>query len=535
MTRRAPAPTTPSDGALARPVDDEAPAQGLRIRGLAKTFPGTVALKGIDLDIAGGSVHALLGHNGCGKSTFVKVLAGYHEPDAGARAWIDGVAFPLGSADEAQSHGVRIVHQDLGLVEELSALDNVGLALGYARGSGRLVDWRQQAKTTRELLERFDVAIDPTLPLLAATPVERTAVAIVRAVAGATPGRGLLVLDEPTAALPAREVESLFRLIRTIRDSGTAVLLVSHRLDEVMAIADHATVMRAGEVIWDGGTSDMSVERFATLIAGEEVQAVAAAVHRTAAATLDAAPAALEVKGLHGRYLAGVSFTLHRGEVLGCAGLLGSGREELPYVVAGATDTLVAGDVTAAGLPVDLSSVTHARAHGIVLVPADRTRQGVVADFTVRENVSLAALSDIAPRGWLSPEAEREFARSWLARVRAAPGVEEKPISALSGGNQQKAVLARWLSVGPTVLVVSEPTAGLDAGARATIYEELRKHAREEGLAVLMCSSDVEDLVAACDRVLVLRAGEVAADLSGDTLSKQAVVAVMEGVRHEQT
>jgi ribose transport system ATP-binding protein len=527
--------------AVSAPPTDGTPAEaspstgsGLRISGLSKTFPGVRALAEVDLNVRGGSVHALLGHNGCGKSTLVKTLAGYHHPDDGASAWLDGETLQLGSSDAAARAGIRFVHQELGLIAELGAMDNVGLALGYKSRAGGLIAWQEQARHTRALLERFGIDIDLDRPLSAASPVERTAVAIVRAVAGWDPGRGLLVLDEPTAALPAREVESLFKLITDVRDSGTAVLLVSHRLDEVMAIADEATVMRAGEVIWTGATETMSVRKFATLIAGEEVQELESAI----AEDLDHHPQPtrgeplLKARGLTARFLQEVDLDVWPGEIVGVAGLLGSGREELPYVLAGAARQRVAGSVEVDGAPVRPLDVKNARARGVVLVPADRTHESVISAFSVRENVSLANVAGSVRPRLISPAGDRRFGRRWLSAVRADPDVSDRSISTLSGGNQQKAVLARWLSVAPRVLTVSEPTAGIDIGARTVIYGELRRRA-DEGLAIVMSSSDSEDLIAVCDRVIVLRDGAVVVELSRKELNKTAILAAMEGVHGE--
>jgi ribose transport system ATP-binding protein len=512
--------------------------RGLAIRGLSKTFPGVQALRDVDLRVRGGSVHALLGHNGCGKSTLVKTLAGFHGPDDGCDATLDGEPLVLGSAEDAARAGIRFVHQELGLIHELGPADNIGLALGYERGRGRGIGWRRQEQVTNDLLARFAIDLDPKRPLAEASPVERTAVAIVRAVAGwqhgdGDAGGGLLVLDEPTAALPGREVDQLFRLIRDIRDSGTAVLLISHRLDEVMTIADHATVMRSGQVIWDGATADMSVRAFATLIAGSEVEAIESARATTEEDTFATAPVALRVEHLSATYLRDVELEVREGEIVGVAGLLGSGREELPYVVAGATTTNVTGLFTVGSESTNVMSLRTSRRLGIALVPADRGRESVLAEFSVKENVSLVALPSLTNGPTLVPAKERGFARRWLSSMSADPEVSERPITTLSGGNQQKAVLARWLSVGPKVLAVSEPTAGIDIGARTTIYDELRARAAD-GLAVLMSSSDAEDLVACCDRVVVLRDGRIAAELVGPKLNKSAIVAAMEGVHGDQ-
>jgi ribose transport system ATP-binding protein len=507
----------------------------LVLRGVSKTFPGVQALIDVDLEVRPGSVHALLGHNGCGKSTLVKTLAGVHQPDAPPReAKVDGQELHLGSGDDADHLGVRFVHQELGLINELDASDNVGFVLGHERSRFGAIGWRRQARVTHELLTRFGVQLDPRTPLGQASPVERTAVAIVRAVAGQQRGRGLLVLDEPTASLPIREVEELFRLIREIRDSGTAVLMISHRLDEVMEICDHATVMRAGRIIFDGGTRDMSVREFATMIAGTETLAADASHRQPAAERFREAPVALRAEGVSGRYLRNVDVAIRKGEVVGVAGLLGSGREELPYIIAGAQTEGVSGEFTVDGQPMTDLSVDRARKHGVCLVPADRAREGIIQDFTVKENVTVAALPMLRRGRTLSLSRDRAWAHEWLHAVQADTRVSDRLISTLSGGNQQKAVIARWLSVSPKVLALSEPTAGIDIGARTTIYEEIRRRA-EEGLGVLVSSSDAEDLIAVCDRVIVLRDGKIAAELDGPEVTKQAIIAAMEGVHGEQS
>jgi ribose transport system ATP-binding protein len=528
----------------------------LRLRGVSKTFPGVRALTAVDMDVAAGSVHALVGHNGSGKSTLIKCLAGVQAPDPGAQAWLVGEPLTLGDRHDAERNGLRFVHQDLGIIPELSAMDNVGFVLGFQRGALGRISWGRQADRTGELLAQFGFTLDPRRPLGEASPPERAAVAIVRAIAGWQAGRGVLVLDEPTAALPAHEVDRLFQLVREVSASGTAVILVSHRLDEVMAIADSVTVLRDGAKVWDGPLAATTLQRLVDLIADTEGQHPSAQAQPGPAApdpvtradpVTTATPAdpatpvgeaipALEVRDLYGRYLRGISLTVGRGELVGVAGLLGSGREELPYIVAGASTEGVTGTVAIGGVPLGGGpgpSIGRAQALGVALVPADRAAEAIFADFTTTENVSLAALPMLRKRGFVGPARERRFGRTWLSAVHADPGYGPRPISTLSGGNQQKAVLARSLSVAPRLLVLSEPTAGVDVGARAVLYDELRRRVAE-GLAVLMASSDLEDLLACCDRVIAVRDGVVAGEFTGARMTKSAIAYAMEGAHHEQ-
>jgi ribose transport system ATP-binding protein len=486
-------------------------------------------------------VHALLGHNGCGKSTLIKCLAGVQPPDPGGEVWIDDEALRLGDAEDAQRKGLRFVHQDLGIIPELGAVDNVGFVLGYER-RGLAINWRRQAKRTTELLRQFGFDLDPLLPLAQASPPQRTAVAIVRAVAGWTRGRGVLILDEPTASLAAHEVDQLFALIRDVSSTGTAVILVSHRLDEVMAVADHATVLRDGIKVWSGPLSKTSLAGLVDLIANtgdgdgspEDGAPSHPAAPPSAKTSASAAATVLEVSKLSGRYLRNIDLRVREGEVLGIAGLLGSGREELPYILAGDETDGVTGTFSIDGVTAEKLTVSKARQLGIALVPADRAREGIFAEFTTTENVSLAGMPGLSQGGVVAPPAERKFAAKWLAAVHADPDYGPRLISTLSGGNQQKAVLARWLSVSPRLLVLSEPTAGVDIGARHVIYEEMRRRAAE-GLSILLASSDVEDLLASCDRIIALRDGKIAGEFEGQKMTKTAIAYAMEGAHDEQS
>lgn len=538
-------PASHRDGAVPEPDDEVDPKLALRLHNVSKTFPGVQALTEVDFEVRAGSVHALLGHNGSGKSTLIKCLAGVHDPDPGARAWALGEPLDLGDPHDARRRGLRFVHQDFGIVTELGAVDNIGFVTGYRRGPLGAISWRRQARHARELLGRFGFALDPDRPLAEASPPERAAVAIVRAVSDWPSARGVLVLDEPTATLPAHEVDRLFRLIRDITSTGASVVLVSHRLDEVMAIADAATVLRDGRVMWSGALADVTLGRLVDLVAGtnttndgdgaaaDRAEGSARADRKQPVTRPDPDSSALSIRDVHGRFLRGVGLDVRPGEVVGIAGLLGSGREELPYVLAGDQTRHVTGSVWIGGVLVERLTIGRARELGVEFVPADRGAEGVFDGFSTAENVSLAGLPSLGRNGVFGSRTEHGFARRWLSSVRADPNTAPRPISTLSGGNQQKAVIARALSVGPRVLVLSEPTAGIDIGARRVIYEELRGRAAD-GLAVVLASSDLEDLLACCDRVIALRDGRIAGEFAGDQVSKSALAYAIEGAHDEQ-
>ncbi len=498
---------------------------GLVIHGLSKTFPGTRALDDVSVQARRGEVLALLGHNGSGKSTLIKVLAGFHHPDNGAEAWVDGERLQLGDSDAATRHGLRFVHQDLGLIPELNAVDNVALTIGYSRRAGR-IDQRDQIARTRELLGKFGVDFDVTQPLAKASPVERTCVAIARAMWDWEEGPRVLVLDEPTASLPSREVSRLFDVIREVRAAGHAVIYVSHRMDEIFDIGDQVVVLRSGRVVGAGAVADYSPEALAALIAGHELETNGT---RTSFARDDVV---LRVKAMRGQYLDGVDIELRRGEVLGIGGLLGSGRDELPYAIAGAVETTNEGGWWLEGRQIDPPTPPTASALGIGFVPAERGREGLIADFSVRENLTLGALPALRnKRGrFIWGRSELRAAREWLGELEVPEEVADRPVSTLSGGNQQRIVFGRCLHTEPKLLVLAEPTAGVDVGARESLYELLRARARE-GLSILLASSDTEDLVSMCDRVLVMRRGRVADELVGAEINAERIVSVMESVR----
>lgn len=497
----------------------------LSLRQLSKSFPGVRALDDVSLDIHGGEVHALLGANGCGKSTLIKILAGFHEPDQGGSASFDGVPYPLGRAGRTTDEPIRFVHQDLGLINELNTIDNCALSLGYIRSSYGRIDWAAEVRRARLMLERFGVNLDVWRPLSEASPVERTIVAIARALANWHGSKHLLVLDEPTAALSSAEVKKLFGVLRELRSAGAAMLYVSHRMDEIFEIADRVTVMREGKVVDTCLVRDTTPAELSSMIAGDRTASLSTVREVPSG---NGSPAVLKIENLTAQKLDGINLALHKGEILGVAGLLGSGREDLGYAVVGARDE-ARGTWTIDGQSVRSLTPTRAVAAGIGFVPADRTRESLIQGFRVRENLSAAVLSRLGRRLFLARKKERDEAARWLAATGVRSNADGAPIETLSGGNQQKVVVARWLWNSPKVLVLCEPTAGVDIAARQSIYSLLKEQA-SAGLSVFICSSDVQDLVEMCDRVLVMRDGRITAELTGSEISTRTIVNASEGI-----
>ncbi|NGO48178.1 sugar ABC transporter ATP-binding protein [Streptomyces ureilyticus] len=496
----------------------------LRVAALSKRFGGTQALKDVDLEVAPGEIHALIGPNGSGKSTLIKILAGYHHADPGAVAELDGEPFDLSQVAASRHDRLRFVHQELGLVGELSATDNLALSRGFARTAFGNIRWPEMERRTTALVERFGLAIDVRRPLALASPVQRAVVAIAAALQGWEGRRGVLVLDEPTAVLPPGEVARLFDIVREIRDTGAGVLYVSHRMDEIFALADRVTVIRGGRRIATLPVAGLTPRSLAELMAGEEMETD----HRPASAP-GPSEAVLEVRDLWAGPLRGIDFDLARGERLGITGLVGSGHEIVPYAVCGAHTGPVRGRLRLPERSERWVDARDADSLGLPLVPADRAGEGVIGDFSVGENLTLPLLDRLRARvGRLHRGREGALAEEWIERVGVRTAGRGARITTLSGGNQQKVVMARCLAQRPPVLMLCEPTAGVDIGTRLQLYDLIERQA-DEGMGVIVSSSDTQDLLALCNRVLVVRDGRVVREIGGRDITEPALVHAMEG------
>jgi ribose transport system ATP-binding protein len=501
----------------------------VRVTGLSKSFGPTRALDGAGLALRRGTIHALLGGNGSGKSTAIKILAGVYPGDAGTIRVGDGEwTVDQWSAATARKAGLHFVHQDLGLFDPLSVAENFALDSGYPVTSVRSVRWRQLERRTAELLERFEIAAEPRTPVGMLRPAQRTMVAIARALQDQDSENAVLVLDEPTAALPAHESEFLLAAIRRRAERGQTILMVSHRMQEVLETADDFTVFRDGHTVGTLVSAKPTEQHLVALMTGREISAPdadkGAAGGAGTVGDAGAAPAALAVDGLVGGPLLGVSLVVQPGEIVGVTGLVGSGRSSLLRTVFGVHPPR-GGAISIGGRRQRGSEDVRARmAQGVAYVAEDRVAESSFASLTVRENLSASVLARFwRPWGMATAE-ERDTAAGLVHRHRVKAPSVESPFSALSGGNQQKAILARWLRREPSLLLLDEPTQGVDVMSRADIYRTIRRSA-EAGCGVLVASSDFVELSALCDRVVVLAGGRVATELRGARLTPDHLTA----------
>lgn len=502
-------------------------SRALTVLGLSKTFTRSPVLDQLNLEVGAGQVHALLGENGSGKSTLIKILSGFHQPDSGGRVWIGADALEFGSAESSYRLGCRFVHQDLGLVVTESIMDNLAFASGFNARFGT-IRRKLEIAEAREDLGRLGLDLDPTTPVGSLTASQRTGVAVARALRERSGDKvRLLVLDEPTATLPANEVDHLLEIVRAVAGSGVGVLYVTHRLEEVFRVADHVSVLRDGRLVSTAPATALDHSQLVTLLVGRELDEVHDATVHLPAVT---GSPILEVTGVVAGPLQGVGLEVRPGEVVGCAGITGSGRETILGSIFGAIPR-ESGTVRIAGHELRPGRPDLAIEAGMAFLPPDRKALGSIMDLTGRENLTISHLRPFWRRWRLSRREERTESRSWFDRlgVRPAGAIEER-LSSFSGGNQQKILFGKWLRREPRIFLLDEPTQGVDIGAKAELHRQLIS-AASDGTAVLVASSDVEEIAALCTRVLVLRDGHVVAELVGDEITVPTITHRCSGER----
>jgi ABC-type sugar transport system ATPase subunit len=494
----------------------------LEMRGLVKRYPGVLALDHADLELPPGHVLGLVGKNGAGKSTLIKILAGAVKADEGTIE-IDGSEVAIDHPHSATKLGLGFVHQELADVPNLSVAENIELGLGYPKAAGAFVRRRALRRRAREVLDRLGVDIDPSAQLATLSVAQRRLVMIARGMAAQA---RLLVLDEPSAALTDDEIDHLHGVVRSLRDDRVACIYVSHRLDEILEVTDSVLVMRDGRAVVSSPTADLTRQRLIAEIAGQ----ASADVRDTTAPPVPAdADELLRVENLtRTGVVEDASFTLRRGEIVGIAGMVGAGRTELVRMLFGA-DRPSKGRVFLEGREVNLRSPRHATRAGVVLLPEDRRHEGLVLGFSVRKNVTLPSLQRFrrgGPSALLRmPNAgrERDEARAMAQRLSIKVADPDNPVRYLSGGNQQKVVLAKWLARGAEVFIFDEPTAGIDVNGKADVYAVMADLAAE-GKGVIFITSEFSELVGTCHRVLVMREGRIVDELEADEVTDGALV-----------
>jgi rhamnose transport system ATP-binding protein len=480
------------------------------LRDISKRFGATRALDGVSLDLLGGEVHGLVGENGAGKSTLVKILAGIHRPDSGT-ILLDGREVVFNGPAHARSLGIAVVHQEPQLFPDLSVAENV--FIGHAPRNALGLDWGTMEREARSLFEQLGVDIDPGVPVRGLSMADQQLIEIARSLSLES---RILILDEPTASLSAHEVDRLFAIVRQTRRDGVAVLFVSHRLEEIFALTERTTVFRDGRYVITAATTSLTPADLIRHMVGREVT-LFPRVEKPIGDVL------LEVSGLtRSDEFTDISFSVRSGEIVGMAGLVGAGRTEVARVLFG-IDRADSGAIKLDGKPVSFGNPAAALDAGIAYVPEDRHQQGLVLDFPISSNVTLPILRRLFPRWVIRSSTERRVAGDYASQLDIRMRSVDQLVASLSGGNQQKVVLAKWLATKPRVLILDEPTRGIDIGAKVEVHRIVAELAAS-GLGIILISSDLPEVIAMSDRILVLHEGRLSAEIEGQHATEEGVM-----------
>ncbi len=495
----------------------------VELKGIGKSFPGVRALNDVHFDVRAGEVHALLGENGAGKSTLIKIMSGVHHPDEGSIE-VDGEAVSIADPLAAQRLGIATIYQELLLYPELSVAENIFMGHQLRTRWGTM-DWSAMRTKAREILASLDIHdLDVNATVGALSVGNRQRVEIAKAL---SQNARVLIMDEPTAALTEADVERLFGIIRLLRERGVGIVYISHRLEEIFVLADRVTVLRDGEYVATKQVADTDHDDLVNMMVGRSVDQLFP--------KLDAAigEVVLELRNVVRKPLTrGISLQLRAGEIVGLAGLVGSGRSELARTIFGITPA-ESGEIVVHGTAVRIRSAEQAKELDIAYVPEDRGTQGLIRPMRIRENISMSILDRLVRYLMINRPAEDKLAQASIARFNIRASSAEQPVEKLSGGNQQKVVLGKWLATEPKVLIMDEPTRGIDVGAKAEIHRLMSEMA-QQGMAILMISSELPEIMGMSDRILVMREGRIAKEFSRATATQEAVgAAMMSGPAHD--
>ncbi|MFC7704521.1 sugar ABC transporter ATP-binding protein [Plastorhodobacter daqingensis] len=495
----------------------------LEMRGISKTFGSIRALRDVSLTLHAGEVHALMGENGAGKSTLMKILSGAYIADPGGEVLVAGAALATGDPKAAKAAGIAVIYQELALAPNLTVAENLFLGAEYATAG--IVNRRRMAEETRPILRRLGVTFGPGTPVAALSMGERQLVEIARALGAKA---RIIVMDEPTTSLSSRETEKLFEVIADLRSQGIAIVYISHRMEEIYRLSDRCSVLRDGSYVGTLDRSELSAPRLVSMMVGRDLSTFYKKEHKATAA----GEVVLQVEGMgDGRLVRDCSFEVRAGEVLGIAGLVGSGRTELARLIYGA-DPAVTGRVILDGQEVTPRAPREALAKGIVYLTEDRKGLGLFLDMTISENVNICVMErDARPGSLVNFRRAGERARAAMAALAIKAPSPALTTGALSGGNQQKVLLARLLELDPRVILLDEPTRGVDVGAKSEIYRLIDSLAAR-GMAIVMISSELPEIIGVADRVIVMRDGRIAGEVTaapGDPITQEAIMVLSTG------
>jgi ABC-type sugar transport system ATPase subunit len=493
-------------------VSDPQEAPLLQMRGISRAFPGVQALLGVDLDVRAGEVHAVVGENGAGKSTLMKILAGVYQPDAGTVV-LDGQSAHIENPRRAMALGIAMIHQELNLAPNLSVAENIFLGRVPARLG--LVDWGRLERQTQALVERLDMDFDARALVEDLSVARQQMVEIAKAL---SLDARVIIMDEPTSALTERETATLFEIIGRLKAQGVAIVYITHRLEEIFRVADLVTVLRDGQLVGSSPIADTTPAQLISQMVGRELTAL------YPKQDTEIGEPVLEVSHLRRTgVLHDVSFVLHRGEILGLAGLVGAGRTELVRALFGA-DPMDGGEIRIAGKPVHIRHPRDAIRLGLGFVTEDRKLHGLILGMSLRENTTLASLPSVSRFGFINFSGERKLAADYVRQLDIrTQGVEQEVVN-LSGGNQQKVVIAKWLATQPRILILDEPTRGIDVGAKAEVHGLMSRLAAT-GVSILMISSELPEILGMSDRILVVRQGRISAEFTRQEASQEKILA----------
>jgi len=501
----------------------------LQFDSVTKTFPGVIALNNISFSVNRGEILGICGENGAGKSTLMKILAGVHPRDTYTGEVIyDGepLNFSAGAIQQAREMGIAIVHQELALVQQMTVGENI--FLGREPGSKAVINWHQLYSETQHILDRYQIDLPIGKPVSTLGVGRQQMVEIARALSEKAK---ILILDEPTSALADQEVQVLMRILRTLKEQGVTCIYISHKLEEVFEITDRVTVFRDGEVVGTKVTAETSTDEIIAMMVGRQM------TERFPEASRQPKEVVLEVENLSVDWehspgkpmLSNISFSVRAGEILGVAGLMGSGRSELVTTLFGECGRVTAGEIRMKGEPIKLASARDAMRHGISLIPEDRKRQGLVLGQSILKNISLANMDQFAGFGSINKHAELHASEKMARDLSVKAPTLHAIVSSLSGGNQQKVVIGKWLMSDPTVLILDEPTRGIDVGAKYEIYKLMNTLAAE-GVAIIMVSSELPEVLGMSDRILVMHEGCVGGIVERDKATQEKLMALATGM-----